>query len=169
MIVVVVRDEPRPQGSKRAFRHKTTGNVVVVDDNSPKLKNWRESVRGEVQDVMDGRAPIEGPVVLAVTFTVAKPKSAPKTRVTWPERKPDLDKLLRSVMDALKAGGAYKDDAQVVEIIRLGKFYPDPHARVIPGSSAAIMSAMAGTDADVLPGPGAVIRVAAIHEFPGVR
>ena len=27
--------------------------------------------------------------------------------------------------DGLKAGGAYGDDAQVVEIVRLGKFYPE--------------------------------------------
>lgn len=142
--------------------------MVVVDDNSPKLKGWREAVRGETQRAMDGRAPMEGPVILAVTFTVPKPKSAPKTKVTWPEKKPDLDKLMRSVMDGLKAGGAYRDDAQVVEIVRQGKFYPDAEAPPVNGHGGArSMLRLAGTGLDVLSSPGAVIRVASIHEFIG--
>ena len=107
MITIIVRDVPRPQGSKRAFALRKagvpTGQAVVVDDNKPGLRNWRESVRAEVQKVMDGQPPIGGPVVLAVTFTLPKPKSAPKRKVTWPEKKPDLDKLLRS--DVRRAEG----------------------------------------------------------------
>jgi Holliday junction resolvase RusA-like endonuclease len=175
MFTIVVRDTPQPQGSKRAFALRKagvpTGQAVVVDDNKPGLRNWRESVRAEVQKVMDGRSPLEGPVVLAVTFTVPKPKSAPKRRVTWPEKKPDLDKLLRSVCDGLKSGGAYGDDAQVVEIVRLGKFYPElqDSGTVCIRKYATAMLAMAGTDADVLSSPGAVIRVASVHEFSGVN
>jgi hypothetical protein len=116
---------------------------------------------------MDGQVPLEGPVILAVTFTLVKPKSAPKTKVTWPCKKPDLDKLLRSTCDGLKAGGAYADDAQVVEILRLGKFYPDPLSQVAPNDDYHMLH-LAGTGLDVLSGPGAVIRVASIYEFPGV-
>ena len=175
MITIVVRDEPRPQGSKRAYALRKagalTGQAVVVDDNKPALRNWRESVRSEVQKAMNGWPPLEGPVVLAVTFTLPKPKSAPKRKVTWPEKKPDVDKLLRSIMDGLKAGGAYGDDAQVVEIVRLGKFYPElrDSGTVCIRKPAATMLVMTGTDADVLSSPGAVIRVASIHEFSGVN
>ena len=177
MITIVVRDEPRPQGSKRAFALRKggapTGRAVVVDDNKPELRNWRESVRSETQRAMDGQAPLEGPVVLAVTFTVPKPQSAPKRKRTWPCKKPDLDKLLRGVCDGLKAGGAYRDDAQVVEILRLGKFYPADAERVLLSaadySMVSHMLKLAGSPFDVLNSPGAVIRVASIYDFPGVN
>jgi Holliday junction resolvase RusA-like endonuclease len=174
VITIVVRDTPQPQGSKSAFALRKagafTGRAVVVEDNQ-RNKPWREAVRAEAQKVMDGQSPLEGPVVLAVTFTMPKPKSAPKRKVTWPCKKPDLDKLLRSTSDALKNAGIYRDDAQIVEIVRLGKFYPEQQdsGTVIIRKYATVMLGMAGTDADVLSSPGAVIRVASIHEFPGVN
>jgi Holliday junction resolvase RusA-like endonuclease len=72
-------------------------------------------------------------------FTVRKPKSEPKKRQTWPDRKPDLDKYVRSSGDAMTTAGVWRDDAQVVEL-ECAKRYPNE-----------------GTDA--LPHEGAVIRV----------
>ena len=184
MLTIVVRDLPAAQGSKRAFAIRKggvpTGAVAVVDDNKGPLRNWREAVRQEAVKAIElfyeglpefapHAYPLEGPVVLGVTFTVPRPKSAPKTRETWPEKKPDLDKLLRGVFDALTAAGAYKDDAQVVELARLGKFYPnlDDRAVLAGARDASVMTCMTGTRCDVLGTPGAVIRVAALHEVPG--
>jgi Holliday junction resolvase RusA-like endonuclease len=186
VLTVVVRDEPATQGSKRAYPvrkgGRPTGQVAVVDDNKAALRSWREAVRQEavkaiqaaeaLGEVRTGPYPLAGPVILGVTFTVRKPKSAPKTRVTWPEKQPDLDKLLRAVKDALRAAGVYRDDAQVVETVRLGKFYPNrTDDAVLPSTirDAGIMLCMALTRCDVLCTPGAVIRVASIHEFPGVE
>jgi hypothetical protein len=80
-----------------------------------------------------------GPVSIEVTFTLRKPASAPKRRTTWPQRKPDLDKLLRSTFDALGDAGVWVDDSQVVEVVAR-KVFPDE-----------------GVDA--LSHPGAVIRI----------
>jgi hypothetical protein len=82
-------------------------------------------------------------------------------------KKPDVDKLLRSVMDGLKAGGAYRDDAQVTEIVRLGKFYPGLDSVLLPNDAYSMLH-LAGTTYDVLSSPGAVIRVVSIYEFSGV-
>jgi Holliday junction resolvase RusA-like endonuclease len=93
---IVVRDTPAPQGSKR---HVGRGVMVEMSKN---VKPWREAVRFEAQAVRGlAREPLSGPVRCWVTFTVRKPAGAPKTRKTWPAKRPDVDKLLRSTLDAL--------------------------------------------------------------------
>jgi Holliday junction resolvase RusA-like endonuclease len=83
--------------------------------------------------------PLTGPLSVEVTFTVRKPASAPKRRTTWPAKRPDLDKLLRSTFDGLGTAGAWGDDSQVVEVTAR-KVYP-------------------GEGIDALNVPGAVIRI----------
>lgn len=62
------------------------------------------------------------PVEVAVSCYFAKPDSAKKRTV--PSVKPDADKCLRSVLDAL-TGVAFHDDAQVC-IARIRKLYGTP-------------------------------------------
>lgn len=54
-------------------------------------------------------------------FYLRRPPSAPKSR-QYPDRKPDLDKLIRSTLDALVIGGVIEDDARIIAI-RAGKVY----------------------------------------------
>jgi Holliday junction resolvase RusA-like endonuclease len=134
---IVVRDTPAPQGSKR---HVGRGVMVEMSKN---VKPWRESVRFEAQAARGlAHEPLSGPVRCWVTFTVRKPAGAPKTRKTWPAKRPDVDKLLRSTLDALGSAGVWLDDAQVVDV-RGVKVYP-------------------GEGVDALEVPGAVIDVEAI-------
>ena len=117
------KGEPKPQGSARAFVVK--GRAVVTSDNK-NLRPWRNTVSAACQDALAEAGitePITGPVLVALIFTVPKPKSRPKTRRTWPDVKPDLDKLVRGALDAIVDAGAIKDDAQVVELVS-AKDYP---------------------------------------------
>lgn len=58
----------------------------------------------------------EGPVVLELHIYRTLPKSRPKRVKSEPDTyKPDIDNIIKSVMDGLN-GVAYKDDSQVVEI-----------------------------------------------------
>jgi crossover junction endodeoxyribonuclease RusA len=58
--------------------------------------------------------PMEGPFVLTATFTVPRPKSAPRSR--WaPDRRPDLSHLVRALEDATVLAAAVVDDSQYVE------------------------------------------------------
>lgn len=56
------------------------------------------------------------PSTVVIDFYLPRPASAPKHR-TLPDRRPDLDKLIRSTLDALTTAGAIEDDARVVEVI----------------------------------------------------
>ena len=68
--------------------------------------------------------PWDCPVQVAATFALPRPASAVRAR--WaPDRKPDIDKLLRSLLDALTASGCVADDARVVDV-RMSKVYGLP-------------------------------------------
>lgn len=121
---------PAPQGSKKGFI--AGGRAVVVDDNKPRLRTWRQDVKEaalgaqELHTFPEPWTPMAGPLELDVTFLMPRPKHHYRTgrnahllRDAAPPRpagKPDVDKLLRSTLDALTAAGLYRDDSQVVTL-----------------------------------------------------
>lgn len=123
VLTITVYGIPGPQGSKRFMGIKGGRGVMV--ESSKKVKPWREDVKAAAEAVRAGRPPIDGPLLVHMTFTLPKPTSAPKTRKTWPMRTPDLSKLARSTEDALTAAGIWADDARVVEYGTLAKRYPN--------------------------------------------
>lgn len=102
---------PAPQGSKR---HVGGGRMI---ESSKKVKPWREAVKWAAVEARRGASPLEGALSVLLVFTLPKPQSAPKTRKTWPSKKPDIDKLIRSTFDALTDAGIWIDDAQVVSLL----------------------------------------------------
>jgi crossover junction endodeoxyribonuclease RusA len=149
LVRLVVFGMPGPQGSKKAVgfrKSKITGRTVtVMAESSEKVKPWREAVVWAAREVLTlhgDPAPLDGPLVYRMTFTLPKPGSAPTRKPSWPCRKPDGSKLLRSTEDALTDAGLWADDARAV----LGTF-----AKVYPGEGLR-----------ALPAPGAVIEVATL-------
>lgn len=110
------------------------GRGILIDDNK-RNKSWREDVRLTALTMRDGQPPMDGPLRARMVFTVRKPASAPKTRRTWPDKKPDVSKLCRSVEDAIVSAGLIVDDARIVGYSRLEKCFPgeDPEALDAPG------------------------------------
>ena len=111
-----VPGEPITEGSTRAF---TSGQrVVVTHDRGTELAAWRTRVKRAAQDAAReaGWEPrYDGPVVVDAVFMLRRPKSAKKRLM--PHVKPDLDKLIRAVGDALapyKQPGVLKDDSRIV-------------------------------------------------------
>lgn len=138
MIAATVLGAPVPQGSMKSF-----GPGRMVHSNAHALQPWREAVAWHVRAAMADAGieePLEGPLTLTATFVLPRPKSAPKSR--WaPDRKPDGDKLLRGLCDAITAGGGWVDDAQVVEY-RVSKVYPADGA--LPGVTFTVAPAERG-------------------------
>lgn len=135
MIEIRVYGTPGPQGSKKLVGRDGKGRGILVE-SSAKVKPWREAVKHAALEAAERLA---GPVTVEMVFTLRKPKSAPKRRITYPDRKPDLSKLIRSTEDALTDSGIWEDDARVVSCLA---------RKVFPGE-----------DADALNAPGAVIRI----------
>jgi Holliday junction resolvase RusA-like endonuclease len=100
---------PAPQGSMRGF---VVGKRAVVTGDNTKTKPWKEAVKFAALDAV-GSPMLDGPIATSVTFFLPKGTSIPKKR-TWPWKKPDLDKLLRSTWDGITEAGLWVDDSQVV-------------------------------------------------------
>lgn len=108
MITVWVPGKPQPQGSKKGFI--INGKVVLVE-SAKGLKPWREKIRSHVQHSADYKQ-LSGAVHVSVSFYFKQPKTNNKKSHT---QKPDIDKLIRAVLDSL-TGSVWKDDSQVVSI-----------------------------------------------------
>jgi len=117
---------PVPQGSKRTapWAGKKGGRPILIDDNSGKLKPWREAVHNAAAFLTS--APSFAPLSksawrLSCVFCFPRPQghfgtkgllpSAPR----WHRQKPDLSKLVRAVEDSLTTAGLYLDDCEVCE------------------------------------------------------
>ena len=135
MIELRVIGTPAPQGSKSFKGMSKAGHAILVE-SSRAVKPWREAV---VWAARENGSKISGPVVADMIFTLPKPKSAPKRRLTYPDKKPDLSKLQRSTEDALVTAGMIEDDARIISCLA---------RKVFPGE-----------DADALDVPGCVIRL----------
>jgi Holliday junction resolvase RusA-like endonuclease len=129
VITIIVHGMPGPQGSKRHV-----GKGVMIE-SSKKVKPWRQDVVAAAVEAHKGAEALDGPLLVSMVFTLPKPKSAPKRRRTWADKKPDLSKLARSTEDALTTAGVIRDDARIVEYERLAKVFPgeDPDALSSPG------------------------------------
>ena len=88
-------------------------SVVVTANNAGRLKPWRQEIASAALAV--GATPKPGPLALDLTFYLRRPPSRPK-KYTAADKRPDSDKLARSVMDAL-TGVAWQDDAQIVTLV----------------------------------------------------
>jgi Holliday junction resolvase RusA-like endonuclease len=134
MIEFTVYGLPAPQGSKRYV-----GNGRMIE-SSKKVAPWREAVKWAAREAMAAAgiaSPLDAPLVASMTFTMPRPKSAPKSR-RHADRKPDLSKLIRSTEDALTDAGLIADDARIVMFDRAAKVYPGEGAGSLTSPGARI-------------------------------
>ena len=133
-VEITVRSMPAAQGNHRISK---AGAIYETTKNH---KPWRLAVGWAAREA---GVSVAGPVVVEMTFTLPKPKSAPKKRVTYPDRKPDLSKLVRSTEDALTDAGIWEDDARVIQC-QATKVYPGQHPRAldVPGAIITIRSVL---------------------------
>jgi Holliday junction resolvase RusA-like endonuclease len=103
-----VTGDPASQGSHAIMQ----GRIVQV--NSKKHKAWRTAIVNEVIATLPADwEPIDGPCELIVMFYLPKPATVKRSA---PSVAPDLDKLVRSVGDALAIAGVYTDDSRITRI-----------------------------------------------------
>jgi crossover junction endodeoxyribonuclease RusA len=111
-VTFVVYGQPATKGSTRSFYHSKTGRIVTMAD-AKGLAAWAGAVRHVAQD--HAAHFTTGPVELRLCFGLTRPRSVSSRKRPLPTAKPDLDKLVRAVKDAL-TGVLWKDDAQVVAL-----------------------------------------------------
>jgi crossover junction endodeoxyribonuclease RusA len=136
VVAFVVDGTPAPQGSKTVGR--SSGGASFVREDNPDTEPWRNAVATRARAAMAGRPPLPGPLELDVAFMFGRPKShyrtgrnAGRLKPSAPiycDKRPDLDKLLRAIGDAI-TGIVVVDDAAIVEL-RARKAYGSPAAHI---------------------------------------
>jgi hypothetical protein len=128
---------PVPQGSARAFNHG--GKIVVTSDNV-NLKKWRQFCAFILRRDISAGETIDGPVSVELQFYFERPKShlngSGSLRKGYSSShvvKPDLDKLVRAILDAGTDGLVWHDDAQVVRLAASKDYVQALGAEALPG------------------------------------
>ena len=99
-------------------------NGYAIHSAGAALAVWRSSIALAAK--LNQIKKFEGPVAMTLDFEVKKPRTVKRDYPTVP---PDLDKLIRAVLDAL-TGIAYHDDAQVVHLITTKIYSENPGVQV---------------------------------------
>lgn len=114
---------PATKGSTRAFVSQSTHRIIVKGDN-PRTKSWQSLIAGtaslELQRPEHRGLFFEHGVEIDVCFYLPRPKALLTKKLAGQAiphtKKPDADKLLRAVKDALSKV-VWRDDAQVTDAI----------------------------------------------------
>ena len=124
MISFTAYGTPAPKGSTKAFFRPGMRFPIVTEDNKH-TRPWAAIVKDAArQAIHDQSIPFAGgPVFVSIHFHMPRPKSLPR-RITAHTKKPDLDKLVRAVKDAL-TGILWTDDSQVVTLTAHKSYIPD--------------------------------------------
>ena len=115
---VEVEGLPAPQGSKTAVM--IGGKARLIDGSTSKgragHKAWRSAVHEAAAKVAREapECPLDEPVSVSVVFRLPLPDS--DRHRTRHATTPDVDKLLRSTMDALVTAGVLHDDSRIYAI-----------------------------------------------------
>lgn len=161
MISFTVRGIPAPQGSKRVVPSGRGGRgraFHVIESSTDRVKGWRSDVRDAAMAAVDNSplaasGPLPGPIAVELAFRFPRPKGhylpansrrpIAELRVdapVWPASPPDIDKLARSVLDALTQL-VFVDDSQVVDL-GIRKRYADGEG---PGVTVTVRDLSART------------------------
>jgi Holliday junction resolvase RusA-like endonuclease len=111
----------------------------TIAANRDHLEPWRQAVAAAATQAIAAGPMLAGPLELRATFVFRRPaahygtgRNAGKVKLSAPalvSTRPDLDKLVRAIGDAL-TGIIYRDDAQLA-VVRAEKHYGIPCAHLV--------------------------------------
>lgn len=121
VIEFVIDAAPVAKGRPRTGRHPRTGAPLIF---TPAKTRQAEQDIVAIANQYAPRAPLEGPLRLELEFVLPIPGSRPawwRSAASWrgvlPTTKPDLDNLVKGILDALQRSGRwFRDDSQVAEL-----------------------------------------------------
>ena len=117
---------------KAQKRHRHTKRGIVYDPSSPDKKEY-------IKQLLDQKPekPYDQPISIAVEFVMPYPKKHYRSgkyshilKINAPTRhsiKPDLDNLIKLLLDVLQDAEYIKDDSLITNIFAGKKYGEDPH------------------------------------------
>lgn len=123
-----VEGDPKPKGSYRQVVNNGKPVFIPMSKGEPVWRRQVDAAATREWEKQYDADQILTAVSVDITFLMRKPKSAKRR---YPTVVPDLDKLIRSTLDAMQDAGVYKNDAQVIKL-DCRKLYAEPE--VEPGA-----------------------------------
>ena len=125
----IIHAVPKPKGRPRV---KKNGRPFTPE----RTREYEQLVVGEWEKQCGGIEPINNPIAVRVMFYMPIPKATSKKArermaagLEVPAKKPDIDNLLKAVLDALNKK-AYHDDNRIVEISAKKLYSTEPRTEV---------------------------------------
>ena len=112
LISTYVEGIAQPKGSVSAFPISRGGKTSTVVVYPPKTREWEALVAERVSESAEVEQ-IDDACKLKVTFYMPRPKTSKRAT---PSVRPDLDKLVRCIGDALEKSKVIRSDSRIVEI-----------------------------------------------------
>ena len=100
--------DPQPKGRPRFARR---GRLIVTRTPGP-TRAYEREIATLARNQMGSQPLMTDPLIVQLLFFLKKPPSAKRS---YPTTKPDLDNLIKAVLDAMN-GIIWKDDTQVVDL-----------------------------------------------------
>ena len=126
MVKFTVYGEAKPKGSTRAF---VVAGKARTTTNNPNAKDWQQLVAMSAQQYRPAGGPYQGAVKLYAHFYFSRPASVSEKKRPHHTVKPDLDKLIRNIGDALK-GVIYEEDARIDQIVATKSYDTIPRVEI---------------------------------------
>jgi Holliday junction resolvase RusA-like endonuclease len=147
-ITIDVIGIPVAQGSMKALGRTKAGGTIITHSNGSALLPWRQEIAQAATAKWPSDWPMDAPVSISLTFRFPRPAGHFRRDGTlkpsspqWKTTKPDLDKLCRTIGDAL-AGVLYRGDQQIISLIA-GKRYAFNES---PGVLITVVPSLTGSD-----------------------
>jgi Holliday junction resolvase RusA-like endonuclease len=147
-VTFTVTGVAQPKGSMKAFMVEGARFPTVTSDN-PRAKHWQLLIGWHARAahrVAEAARPsveiFDGPIRVTLVFLLPRPKAL-GAKPAHHTKKPDIDKLTRTALDAM-TGVLYRDDSQVVRL-EVDKLYVAPGGQ--PGALITVCTAEENTHA----------------------
>lgn len=134
---------PVAQGSMKALGRSHAGRTILTHSNGSELMPWRQTVAAAAHQSRPDDWLMDAPISLSITFRFPRPaghyrrdgtlKPSAPSQMT---KKPDLDKLTRSIGDAL-ASILYRGDQQITSIVAAKRYIVGNES---PGALITVMA-----------------------------
>jgi len=139
LVTFSVGGKPIPQGSVVAHVHGKRASIHYAQGSG--LAVWRNQISERAREVW-GETVYGGPMTVALDFHMQRPKShykdlygtvKPQFLAERPSNPPDLDKLIRAILDSL-TGVVWMDDGQVCSILASKSYGTHPGVTITVGT-----------------------------------
>lgn len=127
VLTMSVPGEPVAKGRPRVVRAGKFTRTYTPKKTLRYEETIAEYAREQIDAAPENIFPLDGPVLAEITAVFKRPKS--RKAGAMMDRKPDIDNVVKAILDGLSNGGALQTDSRVVEI-RARKEYGLPETRV---------------------------------------